>query len=312
MSSEYNNAEIELCFDKINRIRKVDELLRLNADIDFNFVKKYYSRVNKTYRLLHSKEGAMHFSIRKEQSGVSHTEGLSQQAEYIHEIIQDDTKNVLELGCGPGFNSNILAKKKPTVQFTGLDLTPLHIQQAIEASKNLENVSYVEGNFQQLPFENESFDIVFAVETVCHATDMLKVFTEAKRVLRPGGYFVIFDGYGKNKILNANQKIKDTGDLLSLGFAIKRSNMLSPTLELAKKANLKLVENKDLSEAVISNVKSYNDGSKSAFDYPLLMKFFLKIRIVPINIFLHLIAGYVMAPLMKNEFIGYFRLKFQK
>ena len=110
-------------------------------------------------------------------------------------MLEPHGKRILEVGCGKGFNSVYLASQCPARNFVGIDLTPLHVALAQKAGQALANLRFARGNFQQLDFPDHSFDLVFGVETLCHASDVAEVYAELFRVLRPGGRVVIFDGY---------------------------------------------------------------------------------------------------------------------
>lgn len=54
-------------------------------------------------------------------------------------------------------------------------------------------VQVVDGNFEDMPFEDESFDIVWSQDAMLHSADRMRVFREVSRVLRGGGEFVFTD-----------------------------------------------------------------------------------------------------------------------
>lgn len=103
--------------------------------------------------------------------------------------IQKKTK-ILDLCCGKGQTTRFLVKYSDHV--TGLDISPLAIQ---EASKNVPQAQYVEGFAQNLPFENESFNLVHTSVALHEmTTDELKqILTEVNRVLSVGGVFTFID-----------------------------------------------------------------------------------------------------------------------
>jgi ubiquinone/menaquinone biosynthesis C-methylase UbiE len=77
----------------------------------------------------------------------------------------------------------------------GLNIDQRQIDRArknVKAKK--ENIiEFVKGNASQLPFEENSFDVVLAVECIFHFPDRNEFFNEVQRVLRPGGYFALSD-----------------------------------------------------------------------------------------------------------------------
>ncbi|HKZ95046.1 MAG TPA: class I SAM-dependent methyltransferase [Candidatus Bathyarchaeia archaeon] len=99
-------------------------------------------------------------------------------------------KNILEIGCGGGQNSIVLAKwgAKPV----GLDISEEQIKHARKlAKKERVNVAFYVGNMEDLSaFMDESFDIVLSSFAIDYIDDFLRAFQETFRVLRKSGLFI--------------------------------------------------------------------------------------------------------------------------
>ncbi len=149
----------------------------------------YYEQSRWAYRIFHSNDGAMHLALNPD--GVFDKAGYHGQAREVERLIGPATERVLELAAGKGFNLRYLAERHPRTSFTGVDLIARHVDMARTKTKDLENVRFVVGDFHRLEFEAESFDVAFVVESLCHATDLHRALHEARRVLRPGGLFVV-------------------------------------------------------------------------------------------------------------------------
>ena len=105
-------------------------------------------------------------------------------------IKSDDV--ILDIGCGGGININRMAEKAKKVY--GVDYSIESVKLSREVNEKLireGKVEIHEGNVKNLPFENDTFDIVTAFETVYFWPDIEKCFGEVKRVLKPGGTFLI-------------------------------------------------------------------------------------------------------------------------
>ncbi len=105
-------------------------------------------------------------------------------------ISPDDV--ILDIGCGGGMNINRMAQSAKKVY--GVDYSIESVNLSKEVNEDLireGRVEVHEGNVMDLPFEDNSFDIVTAFETVYFWPDIVKSFGEVKRVLKPGGMFLI-------------------------------------------------------------------------------------------------------------------------
>ena len=105
-------------------------------------------------------------------------------------------EDVLDLGCGAGLDSLVAAQMVgPGGSVTGIDMTPemLAKARAAAAELGLENVRYVEADAEQLPFADETFDVVTSNGVIDLIPDKDAVFSELHRVLRPGGRVQLAD-----------------------------------------------------------------------------------------------------------------------
>lgn len=103
---------------------------------------------------------------------------------------------ILDMGCGAGLLANDIALSGYKV--TGIDLstTSLKVAQARDVTHS---VKYQMGDVYKVPFANESFDVVTAMDLLEHVSDPERVIAEAQRVLRPGGVF-FFNTFNKNPL----------------------------------------------------------------------------------------------------------------
>ena len=105
-------------------------------------------------------------------------------------------ERVLDLGCGAGTDSLVVAQMVgPEGHVTGIDMTPemLAKARASAAEMGAENVEFVEGEAESLPFPDESFDVVISNGVIDLIPDKAAVFSELYRVLVPGGRIQIAD-----------------------------------------------------------------------------------------------------------------------
>lgn len=131
-----------------------------------------------------------------------------------------ETDVVLDPGCGRGFVSCDLAKRYGS-SITGIDITPYVVQRAIKRSQQLavsDRVSYVNGDYSNLPFKENSFDKLYTVETLCHAIDLPAVLREFYRVLKPGARLVFME-YTQKPLVEFSPYQRQMYDIIVEGTA---------------------------------------------------------------------------------------------
>ncbi|MCL5038137.1 MAG: methyltransferase domain-containing protein [Chloroflexi bacterium] len=120
---------------------------------------------------------------------------LCRQAEWLrpHRFLQYrhaglvHAKSVLDLGCGTG-RITVECSEKTSAQVTGLDFDP----RKLEFARSLPGrIKWVEGSAFDLPFPDESFDIVLCHYVLLWLEDRERALSEVRRVLAPGGCFLI-------------------------------------------------------------------------------------------------------------------------
>ena len=109
---------------------------------------------------------------------------------------------VLDAGCGIGGSSLWLAKNIGC-DVTGISLSAKQVQTAnkLSAEENLQTLAIFEQqDFTATHYANESFDIIWAIESVCHAADKSKFIEEAFRLLKKGGRLILADFFKKDNL----------------------------------------------------------------------------------------------------------------
>lgn len=96
-------------------------------------------------------------------------------------------KNILEIGCGQGFRTYLLARNKNN-KVIGIDLSEEDIKTAIS---RYPGVRYEVQNSEKLSFVADSFDEVLAFDIFEHVNNLDAVIAEIKRVLKKGGKLMV-------------------------------------------------------------------------------------------------------------------------
>ena len=105
-------------------------------------------------------------------------------------------KHILDIGCGSGAIAVLMAQKFGAGKVTGIDVEAPVCAAARERVKRAgleEKVEILEVTPGPMPFEDDTFDVVFSKDSIIHIPDKAAMAAEAFRVLKPGGQFAASD-----------------------------------------------------------------------------------------------------------------------
>jgi SAM-dependent methyltransferase len=109
-------------------------------------------------------------------------------------------EHVLDVGCGSGAITRQIAGAVPDGKAVGADREPKYIEFARHKAEleNIKNIQFEEGDALKLPFEDDSFDVVWSKHLLQFVMERNQALSEFKRVLKPGGRIVCctYDGIG--------------------------------------------------------------------------------------------------------------------
>jgi SAM-dependent methyltransferase len=148
---------------------------------------------------------------------------------------------VLDVGCGSGWATRLLADYASKGRVTGIDISDEMIRLARESSQSYSNVDFEVASAERLPFADHEFTHGFSMESLYYYRNILKALKEIYRVLKPGGLFVaVVDLYWENEathqwidILNVPVELLSIDDYRSLfigaGFVnVRDARVLDP------------------------------------------------------------------------------------
>ncbi|MDF2188487.1 class I SAM-dependent methyltransferase [Paraflavitalea sp. CAU 1676] len=101
-------------------------------------------------------------------------------------------KQVLEVGSGRGGGASYISRYLSPATMTGVDIARNAIRLARKNHQE-NNLHFLQGNAEKLPFVNESFDVIMNVESSHAYGSVPRFLSEVKRLLRPGGIFLCTD-----------------------------------------------------------------------------------------------------------------------
>ncbi|TNE54756.1 MAG: methyltransferase domain-containing protein [Bacteroidetes bacterium] len=292
---------------KIDRIFPIQELI--GSQINHAKITKYYKDSFSGYKYIHSRSGAVHMALNYD--GKFDREGFYTQVKEIHQMIQErPVQDVLELGCGQGFNSIYLAKLLPEVQFQGVDITQKHLDAATKKARGISNVCFDYGDFQQLQFPDNHFDLIFELEAVCHANDMRQALSEIHRVLKEGGQAVLYDGYRSAHFENLTASLKTATQLTEKSMAVERFIQIDQWIKIAEEVGFKIRIQDNLSEAIMPSLEYLQGWARGYYKYYTLSKFFN--QVLPRDLVMNSIAGILMPFVVHHEALVYYKVVLEK
>ncbi|KAL0283318.1 UNVERIFIED_CONTAM: Cycloartenol-C-24-methyltransferase [Sesamum angustifolium] len=210
-----------------------------------DMVNKYYDLVTSFYE--YGWGESFHFAPR--WKGESLKESIKRHEHFL----------ALQLVLKPGRSSTSV---------TGLNNNEYQISrgQALNRMAGLDQTcNFVKADFMKMPFPENSFDAVYAIEATCHAPDAVGCYKEIYRVLKPGQCFAAYewcmtDGYDPNN--EEHQQIKAE---IELGNGLPDIRRTHQCLEALKQAGFEIVWEKDL--ALDSPVPWYLPMDTSHFSF---------------------------------------------
>lgn len=98
-------------------------------------------------------------------------------------------KSVLDVACGEGYGSDMLANAAKDV--IGIDISKDAIAHASDRYRGRENLEFMRGSCEKLPLPDDSVDVAISLETIEHLEQQEAFISELRRVLKPGGLLVM-------------------------------------------------------------------------------------------------------------------------
>ena len=161
----------------------------------FRDIIEYYDATRFDYQVawLSRDNPAIHFGF-YDQLADKHAAALENTNRVLAELAEiAPGQRILDAGCGKDGSCFWLAR---CLQAEAVGITPVNSQveearrQATEAGLS-EQVAFLQADYCHTPFDDGSFDCVWACESLCHTAEKRKFYEEAFRLLKPGGRLVI-------------------------------------------------------------------------------------------------------------------------
>lgn len=287
--------ELRLKLKQIQKVFNTDKIIHIQPTAPL--IANYY-KVSKLAYTLFANKNFIHMGISR--SGKYSNKDFLEQAKLVDKYIKKlKAKRVLELATGRGANSEYLAKKHPAITFEAIDLPDGQIDFAFAKARKLKNFYPQEGDYHDLSgYPNNSFDIIFIIEALCHSTNKKKVFSEVKRLLKNQGIFIIFDGYCSKKESLLTEEELLAKKLTERCLAVPSFDYYQEFKNMLLKTKFKVLEEEDASRLIIPTLEKLEIQAKLYFQIPpsilkVINKFF------PTMAINNVIPGYLMVALEK-------------
>lgn len=109
----------------------------------------------------------------------------------LAEIEKDHFEKVLDAWCGPATIIQLLSEKFPDKQYVGIDLTPKMIE--VAKKKKVKNAEFLVWDCENLPFDENTFDIIICSQSFHHYPNPQNFFKSVKKTLKPWGKLILRD-----------------------------------------------------------------------------------------------------------------------
>jgi ubiquinone/menaquinone biosynthesis C-methylase UbiE len=232
--------------------------------IGIDNVTRYYDECYLYYKLFwgSQKNLCLHYGFHDKRQ--RHSQALIRMIEVLAEKVKVNSKDkVLDAGCGVGGSSLWLAQNAGC-EVVGIDINRnfLEIARTEARKKKLDGrVGFHEMNFCQTSFPEASFDIVWAVESSCHAEDKQAFLMEMSRILKKGGRLIIADAYQNQESPELYKDLK--------GWAVPGIPGVDEFTDYLKKAGFTHIVCEDISDKVMPS--SWRIYCLAWIAYPLVL-----------------------------------------
>jgi sterol 24-C-methyltransferase len=177
-----------------------------------------------------------------EHSVVRHEQYLA------HRINIQEGQKVIDVGCGIGGPARAIARFTGA-NITGVNLNPYQIRQARQFTQEAGlgyQVNFVNENFLHMPFEDNTFDAGYAIEATCYSPNLVDVYREVFRVLKPGATFGLYEVVMTDKYDDKDPAHREVRFSIERGGGVAHVYSAAEAIAAIKEAGFELLEVDDL------------------------------------------------------------------
>src|SRR5215467_1792708 len=230
-------------------------------------VREHYDRMSPYYRSLWGEHIHHGYWIRGDESKETAQEQLIEHLAQAAEIPRN--AKILDVGCGFGASSIYLARKYGA-EATGITISQVQVEMANQAATKAGlNAKFLLMDAEAMTFE-DSFDVVWSVESISHYQEVPRFFASAAALLRPGATLAITDWFKKKGLTPREHKkflydlehgmmvelqtVEDyAGHLATAGLEVTHSEVLNKHCAKTWDFCLDIIKDKALWAAAVQN-----------------------------------------------------------
>ena len=282
MSSQESINQLQAKIDYMSQFVDLEKFIKGDKNSQKQIL-SYYRINHWAYKKFHSQDGFMHFRISK--NGVYSDQDVYHQPNFISQFITENAK-VVELGFGQGSNIVYLANRHPDAQFYGCDL------ERLKKKNPPQNICTFQQDYSTLPqFEDNSINVVYAIETIVHNTDKEKIYKEVYRILKPNGVFIVYDYALDADFDSFNPHIQKVISLISKGGAAAIIESIEQMHAHYTNSGLTIEQDTDYTREILPDLKRLEQKAGKIMQKQKLAK--LMFRCLPEQFVANIILGYL-------------------
>lgn len=210
-----------------------------------DMVNKYYDLVTSFYE--YGWGESFHFAPRWKTESLR--ESIKRHEHFLAlQLGLKSGQKVLDVGCGIGGPLREIARFSST-SVTGLNNNEYQITRGKKLNHMAEldqTCNFVKGDFMKMPFPDNSFDAVYAIEATCHAPDAVGCYKEIYRVLKPGQCFAAYEWCMTDSFDPNNEEHQRIKAEIELGDGLPDIRLTTQCIEALKQAGFEVLFEKDL------------------------------------------------------------------
>ncbi|KAH8602842.1 delta(24)-sterol C-methyltransferase [Bisporella sp. PMI_857] len=213
---------------------------------------QYMPLVNNYYDLatdLYEEGWAQSFHFCRFAIGEPLLKALARHEHYLsHKVGLEEGMNVLDVGCGVGGPAREIATFSGC-SVVGLNNNNYQITRAkayAEKAGLADRITFVQGDFMNINFPEDTFDAVYSIEATVHAPTLEGVYRQIFRVLKPGGTFGVYEWVMTDKYDDTDARHREIRLGIERGDGIANMPSRAEAVAAIKAAGFTLVEHEDL------------------------------------------------------------------